>query len=329
MGARIVRYHRNDEALREALATYSVEGTKVTVPMLGPSVIESQRNMGMTQGSAPSPYYIVKALEPVPFEDWLRRKFNYGESQKKLTLDEWKKRRGTVRFGEHQGLNLPNYLLERLEKGETLSPADVEFDDLVNRGCMDQDQRVTCYTYWPNQITIDPSQLKKGALVEYVYDGVTYPGSVAGFSEGGTIVFLELFTPISYLESPDSIASEAIKPSFHSPYTYVLGYGVYEALERASEESGRELIPEGKWDVDDPKKRRLYTTKSFLPLEVVKEVCQAYEPEERNYCWWQSLILYVVPIKLGSLAYKGTWQPLPEKTVPTEAVISYEDEDEG
>ncbi len=285
----------------------------------------------MTPGSAPSPYYIVRANKPVPFEQWLRlnRKFGTEDHNKKLTLDEWKKHRGTVRFGEHQGLNLPNYLVDKLEKGEALSLADVEFDDLVNRGCMDQDQRVTCYTFWPNNVWIEPRQLKKGQLVDYVYENDSFPGSIAGFSKDGKTAYLELFTPVPYLDSPDSIASEEIQESFHSPYTYVLGYGVHEALERASEESGRDLIPEGKWDTEEEKKRRLYTMKSLLPLETVKEICETYEPEERNYCWWQSLILYVIPINLDSREYKGSWKPLPEKSVPTDAIISYEDEDEG
>ena len=299
---------------------------EVSVPTFGPSTIQTQRNMGMAPGSAPQPYYIIRADKPIPFALWVNTKF-HGEANKKLTLDEWKKVRGTVRFGDQVGLNLPNYLVDKLEKGGLLSLADVEFDDLVNRGCMDEEQRVTCHTFWPKDVLIERSQLRRGMLVEYRYDDVSYPGSIAAISKDRKIVYLELFTPISYLDTPDSILSDEIEDSFHSTYTYQLGFGVYEALERASEESGRELIPDGKWDTEIQKDRRIYTLKDFMPLEVVKEVCGAYEQDEQKFCWWQSLILYVLPVNIGDTG--GDWRPLPEKAVPTDAVISYEDEDEG
>lgn len=325
-----MKYRRNDEALREALASYTVAGTPVTAGVFGPSMIEEQRNMGFVHGSTSQFYYIVRADKPIPFQNWLYYKVPTN-ANKKLTLDEWKQRRGSVRFGEHTGLNLPNYLVEKLERGESLSPADVEFDDLVNRGCIDPDQHVTCNTFWPKDVQIAPKQLRKGQLVEYVYDGVVYPGAIAGFSDGkaGKICYLELFTPVAYLDAPDSIVSDEIEESFHSSYTYQLGYGVYEALELASRESGRDLVPEGKWNSDDPKAQRIYTLSNFMPLEIVKEVCGAYDPEEQKFCWWQSLILYILPIAMSSSIYHGAWRPLPEKTIPTEAVISYEDEDEG
>jgi len=175
--------------------------------------------------------------------------------------------------------------------------------------------------------------LKRGLLVEYVYgrgqEEQRFQGSIIGFSKDGKIALLELFTPVPYLDLPDSVSSEDIKKGFYSDVTYTLGYGAYEALEIASEESGENMIPPGKWDTEVVKERRFYTLKEFLPVSMMEDLCkEAYGTEP--WCFWQSLVVYVCPIKLYDTEYsnQGTWHPLPEHQVQVDAVISYEEEGE-
>lgn len=333
-------YKRDDEALRQAIETHSVEGMDVLVPIFGQATIIEQGGTGPVRHITPdsvklgSPmvYYRVKAKKPIPFQEWLRAR--YLGVVGNHTNEQWHLPAWEAAF--KSGLPImPDYQMKKLESGGTLSIADMEYDSLIQRGCIDQNNNVSCYTFWSTQTQIAPEQLKRGELVEYEYQGDgndsekrSYSGSIVGFSKDKKVAYLELFTPIPYLDAPNSIWSEGIQPSFHSSYTHALGYGAFEALELASEESGQNLIPPGTWDEEDPKDRYLYTLKEFIPLSMVEEVCKAAYGNE-PHCLWQSLILYVIPIHLYDKTYRGIWHPLPEKVVQIDAVISYEDEDEG
>jgi hypothetical protein len=87
------------------------------------------------------------------------------------------------------------------------------------------------------------------------------------------------------------------------------------------------------------KERRLYTLKEFMPVSVLDDICMeaygdvrpeaGYEYKPAQYCFWQSLIIYVCPIKLYDPMYKGTWHPLPKGPEYQFEVTSYEQEDEG
>lgn len=328
-------YHRNDEALREAIETHSVEGMEVVVPIFNEAVIVSQGATGpvrhVTEAAVrlgnPMVYYKVKAKKPVDFETWLEKKNSPRGADPKIrrTLSGWKDLfQGKLPL-------IPDYMMVKLESGEALSPADVEYDSLVQRGCINVDGKVSCYTFWQNEVHINPRQLKRGELVEYEYghgeEHATYQGSIVGFTKDKKVAYLELFTPLPYLELPDSLSSEDIQKSFYPEATYALGYGTFEAFEIAAEESGENLIPPGKWDTEVVKDRRIYTLKEFLPLTVIEDLCKAAYGDE-PHCVWQSLIVYVVPIRLYDVTYSGIWHPLPKNAVQIDAVISYEEEGE-
>lgn len=336
-----MKYKRDDQVLKEAIETHSVEGMEVVVPVLGEAVIVSQGATGPvrqvtpeeTRLGGPMIYYKVFAKRPLPFSDWMVRRYPRMTYNVQMPLDLWRKT-----FEGRLPL-MPDYQMRKLEQGGTLSIADMEYDSLAQRGCIDLDSKVTCYTFWQNQVAIDPRQLRPRTLVE-VESGqgenhAVYSGSILGFSKDRKLVYFELFTPVPALDVSAFVWPEGIEPGFYSEYTHALGYGTYEAFEIAEGESGEKLIPPGKWDTDEEKSRRIYTLKDFMPLSIVEDLCrEAYGDDptakvgKNSLCTVQSMILYVVPIQM-SLAEKGRWRPLPEHVVQVDAVISYEDEDEG
>lgn len=337
-----MRFKRDDQVLREAIETYSVEGTEVIVPAFGEAVIVSQGATGLvrqvtpdqTRLGAPMIYYKVRAKKPLPFSDWMVRRYPRMTYNLQMTRVEW-----------HRVFNgkiplMPDYQMRKLEQGGTLSIADMEYDSLMQRGCIDADEKVSCYTFWQDQVFILREQLRRGQLVEFEFGTdsrrMAYPGSILNINKDRTLVYLELFTPLPALDLSGFISPEAIEPGFYSEYTHALGYGTYEAFEIAEQESGEKLIPYGVWDTDVSKERRIYTLKEFMPISIIEDLCrEAYGDDptakvgENSLCAVQSMILYVVPIKLGPKGTMGMWHPLPERVVQTDAVISYEDEDEG
>jgi hypothetical protein len=337
-----VRYKRNDQVLREAIETHSVEGMEVIVPIFGEATILEQGATGPvreirpeeTRLGGPMIFYRVKAKKPLPFTDWMVRNYPRMTYNIQMTLPEWEKT-----FSGRFPL-LPDYQMRKLEQGGTLSIADKEYESLIQRGCIDTDGNVTCYTFWQNQVVIFREQLRRGMLVEYTLGSdehrMSYPGSILNINKDRTVVYLELFTPVPALEMSGFIWPEGIEPGFYSEYTHALGYGTYEAFEIAEEESGEKLIPPGKWDTEVVKERRIYTLKDFMPLSIVEDLCrEAYGDDptakigNNSLCSAQSMIMYVVPIKIGPSGSMGIWHPLPERVIQTDAVISYEDEDEG
>lgn len=337
-----MRYKRDDQVLKEAIETHSVEGMEVIVPIFGEAIIIEQGATGPvrqitpdeTRLGGPMIYYKVRAKKPLPFSDWMVRQHPRALYNVQRNLEQWHEA-----FKDKLPL-MPDYQMRKLEQGGTLSLADIEYDSLIQRGCIDADSNVSCYTFWQNQVFIFREQLRRGQLVEFEFgtDGrrMTYPGSILSINRDRTLAYLELFTPLPALDLSGFISPEMIEPGFYSEYTHVLGYGTYEAFEIAEEESGEKLIPPGTWDTDEQRSRRIYTLKDFMPLSIVEDLCrEAYGDDptakvgSNSLCTVQSMILYVVPIKIGSKGTMGMWQPLPERVVQVDAVISYEDEDEG
>lgn len=351
-----MRYKRNDDALRELLETYQIEGTEVMVPIFGEATILRAIPSGPVRRyegesaklSSPWMSYLVKAKKPVSFNDWMHLKFKGRQRvDVQMNLDEWMAAATGARKGirDEEGrdqsiLPMSDYLRQRLEDGGTLSWSDVEHDDLQGRSCLDSNNNVTCYTFWSKDVVIFPNQLKAGSMVEHHWKEKISDGETLEFSVQGVVIrvdqderggprrngaLLELFVPTPYLLCPNAIDNSRLQKSFYVEGTYALAYGTYEAFEIAQEESGQKLIPPGKWDDH----QRLYTLKEFLPLSVIEDLCQeAYKDEP--HCVLQSLILYVVPmhLELEDPAYQGTWRPLAKNEVPPEAVISYDFDEE-
>jgi hypothetical protein len=325
--------HRDTDALKEILEHHSVEGYEVVVPIFDQATIVEQGATGPVRHISPeaiklgSPmvFYKVRAKTPVPFNVWVDKRWGKskfashgGSSTSLYDLSQ-------IRTRMPDMLNIiPDYLMKRLEEGHSISFAQIEHDSLVQRGCIDPDDRVYCYTFWSNEVVIHPKQLKRGMLVEYDYilqdkEHHSCQGRIVGFMDKNQVALLELFTPLPYLQVPDEVDGELIKKGFYSEGTYAIGYGTYEAFEIAEEESGKKLIPEGTWDND----HRIYTLKDFMPLSVVQDLCaEAYG--DQPHCLWQALIMYIVPIKLYDDQYKGTWRPLAERAVESDYVVSYD-----
>ncbi len=326
-------YRRNDMALREALETYQVAGTEVTVPIFGEATIlraiptNPVRHITAEAQTLSSAWmsYLVRGKKPVPFPEWVAMRFTGRQRPNvQMTLDEWK---ASATGRDRDILPMPDYLRERLEKGGTLSWADVEHEELLGRDCLDDNGNVTCYTFWSKDVEIKPHQLEVGSMVEHQWKE---EGQNEQFSAQGVIIavdharqeaLFELFSPTPYLLCPNAVDNSRIKKSFHPEGTYALAYGTYEAFEIAEEESGEKLIPPGKWDDE----HRLFTLKEFLPLSVIEDLCkEAYADE--GHCLVQSLILYVVPmfLEMEEAKYQGVWRPLVKNEVPPDAVISYD-----
>lgn len=333
-----MKYRRDDEALKEALETYSLDGMPVFVPVFGEAVIVKPGKTAPvreTQGAEtrlglPMVYYVVQAKKPVSFEEWIRNRYagpiaNHAHEQ--MHLAAWH-----TLFRDKLPL-MADYLMRKLEKGGELSVADMEYDSLIQRGCIDPDGKVSCYTFWQSSVSVERRQLERGMLVEYHFREEIYPGSILGMSKDKKIIYLELFTPMPALELSNFIQPEAIERGFYASYTHALGYGTYEAFEIAEEESGKKLIPMGVWDTETANERRIYTLKEFMPLSIIEDLCRAAYGDDptakvggTSLCVAQSMILYVVPIRADAV---GIFRPLPTGVVQTNAVVSYEDEDEG
>ncbi len=328
-----MKYKRNDEALREALQTYTPEGMEVIVPFFGEATIvraiptNPLRRTIDESFTSPWMSYLVRAKNPVPFQEWVSLRFRGRQrADVQMSLNEWK---AAATGRDRDILPMPDYLRERLEQGGTLSWADVELDDLQGRDCLDSRNNVTCYTFWSKDVKIQPEQLRVGMMVEHHWRQEVSKGSFEDLSVQGAIiqvdparnlVLLELFTPTPYLLIPNAVDNDKIQAAFHSEGTYAIGYGTHEAFEIAEEESGEKLLPEGKWDSD----KSIYTLKDFMPLSIIEDLCKAGSRE--SWCFLQALILYVVPmfLKHEEEEYQGIWRPLVKNDVPPDAIISYD-----
>lgn len=310
---------RDTDELKRVLEKHSVAGYPVTVPYFGDAKIVRQEATGpvkriteaATELGSPMVYYIVKPVTPMPFEEWAKVR---GLSNTPWTLKEWEEKEER---GRGKRLFIPTEIQETLEKGGKASEWDAEFVSIKDRGCLGPDETVNCYSFWSNQVEIPPSKLKKGMLVEFhgppEFVGV---GRVVGFGKDKDVVLLELFTPVSYFSATDSIANEEIRPGFYSSRTYSIGFGT-----RLTFEDNNIPLPPGKF-LDA--KEREYILDEMVDIKEIEDICKKYSPEE-GHCLWQSLVFYILPV-YASGRYGGKFYPLPENVIPSEYIVSYEDE---
>lgn len=297
---------RDDSELRRALETHTVRGYPVTVPIFGKGTILSQ---APTVGAFT--YFLVQADKPVPFARWLEMK--HIQSQK-MTKEELEER---YAYGSRRLPHMQAELQDILEQGGKVSMADVEFSDLMARGCIDIDQMVHCQPFDSKQVVMDPKDVAPGMLVELEGSNVSMGSRndvwpVRAVSIKGSILVADLLVPSSYLRMPDAIVSKDIKPGYHSKSTVAFGEGLVQAFEA----NGREL-PQGEWSPD----RHEYLLNAPLDSSVIKAFCKEFYPEE-PHCLWQGMLMYVIPVNISQNAeYHVKIRPLPEKSIDPEWVV--------
>lgn len=297
---------RDDSELRRALETHEVRGYRVTAPIFGKSVIVSQ---APTVG--PFTYFLVQGLKHVPFDKWLQAKHI---SSEKMTQKEWEE---TYEYGSRKPVRMMPELQEILEGGGKVSMADVEFSDLMARGCIDMDNMVHCQPFDSKSVTMDPKDLEPGMLVELEGSNVSIGNRqdawpVRVVSVKGTALLADLLVPATYLRMPDALLSKKIKPGYHSRKTVAFGEGLAQAWENEGEK-----LPPGEWSKDGHE----YLLHEPLDSEAVEAFCKKHYPEE-PHCLWQGLLMYVIPVNVDPNAEYGVRiRPLPEKSVPLEWVV--------
>jgi hypothetical protein len=312
------------EELKRALETHSVRGFPVQVPIFGKGTIIRQQATSPVRvyveeaapgAGGPMPYFEVKPSGRFPFKKYVQA---LGKSERPMNLQEWKQK---YERGARTIYNVMpgTELVERLEQGGTVSEAEAEYNRLKGRGMLDANDNVLYDIFWPNQTTIATADLERGMLVQFSGAGTEekrtmWPGRIVGFSKRGDVVYLELFTPQSIMEMPTAIALEELRKGFYSSKTFALGYGTVQAMEDKELE-----LPAGQWD----EKERQYVLKEWMDISEIEKFCKENYPEE-PHCLWQSLVMYVVPLNLEG-EYAGRFHPLPEKVIPADWVIRYED----
>ena len=288
---------RDTEALREFLKGHSVRGYEVKVPIFGTAVIDDQVTTG------PFVYYKVVADEPMSFDKFADE---MNVSAEPMTMKRWEERfvAGSTRKFPRMAVDL----LERLEEGGEVSQKDVLFRELMDKGCLDIDQNVFCYTFDSRQVEI--RVLRKGMAVEIESEDVAgWPGQIVGIEPARKIVLVEQFAPVTFMNTPVSIVPAEIRPGFYSQTVAALGYGVMDAFE----EQGKKP-PAGTWDKD----QREYALKSPMPISKIEKFCAEHYPDQ-PFCVIHAMMLFILPID----ATKAVFRPLPEGKDPSEYLVEY------
>jgi hypothetical protein len=323
-------YNRDSQELRDALETHSVAGYPVEVPTFGSARITRQggtgpiahRNVdtGETQRGAPQPFFVVKIDNPMPFARWAEQK---RLSKEPLTPAQWeelleKKRAGVV---------LGDEALKKLERGESVSLWEAEYEAMYDGGQLDGDGNIVYANFFPSQVRISPDKLRRDMLVDFAEQGqkVGVPGRFWGAVDvppegpGSSVqkaALLELFSPMPYMEAPNAIASPAIKKDFASKFTFALGYGTAQAWEI---KNGDGSLPPGEYVGGE---ERVYYLKEAIQISKVEKLCKDARFKDFPHCIWQSLVLNILPVWLD----KGDFRPLPENVIQADMVVSYGDE---
>jgi len=322
-----VAYNRDSAELREALDQHSVEGYPVEVPTYGPGKIVRQggtgpvanRNTdtGVTQRGAPQPFYIVRIDHPMPFAKYAEQK---RLSKEPVSPAKWEEmfdnKRAGILFGDET--------LRRLQKGESVSRWEAEYEAMYDGGQLDGDGNVIYANFFPRQVKIPEDKLAYGMLVDVTdkKEKEGLPGRFWGKVGDGKVALLELFSPIPYMETPDSIASDFIKPEFISKFTYALGYGTHQAWEMMR---GKAKVPKGHFVGEG---ERIYYLDEAIPLSKVEKLCQDYAQKELAgqpvppHCVWQAVIMNILPVHMS----ESIFRPLPENVVTGEMVVSFDEE---
>ncbi len=287
----------NPEDLREFLEDHSVQGYEVTAPIIGAGIIESQERTG-----GGFSFFRVFADDPLPFIQFAQK---MDISSEQLDLDQWKER---FMYGSKGFPIMAVELRERLEEqGETVSQRDVLFSSLMETGCLDEDQKVVCYSFDSRDT---PIRVLKRGLAVLVKDRETnqigWPGRIVGFSkEGeGRYALVEQFAPIPFMAAPESMLPQQIKPGFYSSNVELLGYGILDAFEEQEKEK-----PAGTWSKD----KKYYELAKTMPMKTIEKFCKAHYPDEPHRLF---LIEFIEPVFCDFLG-SGHGLQLPQTGIST------------
>jgi len=320
---------RDVPALRKALSNHSLVNYPVQVPIFGDAFIVNEG--GRVHGLLA---YLVRPAKPMPLAEYAEAK---GWSDKKANLEGWLREIETRR-GRHSWL--PPHMWEILESGGMVSQRDVQAAWLIRSGCLDEHDNVTCDTFSEEHVVIPADKLHPGMMVEFRDEKMNqnFPGKIVDIRGEGKdiIVYMELIEPLPFMDAPEAMEPQFIRPGFYSQQTIKIGYGTYEAIKKAIKARVSKIkLPPGKIEEDKEGRRdgEHYVLKEPMPLSVIEEFCQSYcneknypNAEKRDmalrYCVWQSLMLYIVPIHPEPIRPDhngGTFLPM-----PTERAMSLE-----
>jgi len=288
----------NPKELKRLVGEHLVSGYKVETPFFKRGTIELQ----IRPERGGFIFYKVVADEPVPFEAFARK---INVSITPLSIKQWRERfvKGTASFPA-----MAWDLRERLEAGKKVSQADVLFRELMDRGCIDLDQNVFCYTFPANDVFIvDP---QPGQLVE-VAEGRGpggWPGRFLGLDENGAAL-IEQFAPVSYMRTPESLLPEAVKADYALPMTDLLGKGLVHTLEDVGE-----TVPPGVWSEDGWE----YTLETPILLDPIRRFCESRKARaymkanpgsgQVAQCIEQAMLLHTLPLIWNEISLR----PFPE-----------------
>jgi len=294
----------NPEVLKRLIDEHTVSGYHVETPLFKGTI---DRQIRPERGGFI--FYRVIADKPVPFG---KLAASMHVSQKPKSLKEW------TGSGSRTFPAMAWDLREKIEKGEKVSPADVLFRELADRGCMDLDQNVFCYTFPSDDVTIDIP--KVGQLVEISEGGASgWPGVITGFEPvaGQALVLIEQFSPVPYMRTPEALLPEAVKASYALPVSWVFGLGLAKAIKKFGAS-----LPPGKWSDDGND----YMLESPVPISEVEEFCRRSVPKPRQnpLCVQQAMMLRTLPLIMTEI----TLRPFPEGTPPDAVVVSVQELDD-
>lgn len=299
----------NPGDLRRLVREHSISGYRVRVPLFvsrGTWKVGSPTPSNGTIEKQIRPekggfiFYKVVADNPIPFSQFAD---NMRVSAKPMTMKEWRNKfvKGTASFPA-----IAADLREKLEAGGMVSQADVLFRELVDRGCVDIDQNVFCYTFPAAEVLI--SDPEPGQLVEI--DG-GWPGVVIGFENvekaKKKLILIQEFTPVPYLRTPEALLPAAVEKSYTLPLTWVLGVDLVKAIEKTG---GK--LPPGEWSEN----REDYVLEQPIPLSEIEDFCEDPKTWEKLgqgkniLCLQQAMMLHTLPLVRDEI----TLRPLPEGT---------------
>lgn len=286
----------NPSDLRRLVREHSVVGYKVSVPLFDEGMIEKQ----IRPERGGFIFYKIRAEKPISFDTFIKR---MRVSTNPMTMKQWREKfvKGTASFPP-----ISPDLRERLEAGEKVSHADAIFRDLVDRGCIDVDQNVFCYTFPAGDVSVQDPQ--PGQLVEI--DG-GWAGVVLGFESveraKNKLILIQEFSPVPYLRTPEALLPAAVKKSYTLPLTWVLGVDLVKAIEKTG---GK--LPPGEWSEN----REDYVLEQPIPLSEIEGFCDDPETWEKLgqgkniLCLQQAMMLHTLPLVRDEI----TLRPLPEGT---------------
>lgn len=297
---------RDSGDLQQALRTHSVDGYPVSVPIFEEGTIEGNGTRVHGQIS-----YRVKPTKPISFEDFAKL-MHFGTQQLDLeTMLNDLRKRG---YQSPESM-LPPEVQDSLHAGGTASWKDVQELFLVSGGCLDVETgMVVCYDFDSKHVSIPVDRLRPGMIVEFHDAKMSkgFAGRIVDVKGSGqdAIVYMESFDPVPFMDAPEAMSPEHIRPGFYSNQTFKIGYGTHEAFQKTGTK-----LPPGHTQSDPESRRSVphYILKDPIPLADIETFCKKHYPDQ-PYCVWQCLILYIIPIHPEAVSGEhqgGTFTPLP------------------